>query len=214
MRKMFRVLFWVALMLGALIGLLRLVAIRWWRVPSDDPYLTASISPTLHPGDLILMWRLTKPGYADLVMCPEPKRPDRIVIGRIIGEAKDQIEVHGATVTLNNKRMGTESDCSGGNFKEHAPDTGIEVEQGCSIEDLAGHTSMRGEIPPTSNAPAEVTTTVPPDTVWLASDNRLFPYDSRDFGPVERSSCTEKIFFRLVGAGGFFETKSRNQYIR
>ena len=112
MRKLLRFLFWVALVLGALIGLARLVAIRWWRVPNDDPYLTASLSPSVHAGDLILLWRLTKPGYADLVMCPEPKRPDRVVIGRIVAEANDEIEVHGAELTLNHKHLGTESNCN------------------------------------------------------------------------------------------------------
>ena len=45
MRKMFRFLFWCALIVGGIIGILRATAIRWWRVPSDDPYLTASLSP-------------------------------------------------------------------------------------------------------------------------------------------------------------------------
>jgi len=46
------------------------------------------------------------------------------------------------------------------------------------------------------------------------SDNRQYPYDSRDFGPVSRETCTEKVFFRLVGAGGFYDSETRNQYIR
>ena len=61
---------------------------------------------------------------------------------------------------------------------------------------------------------ADVKTVVPDNQVWLVSDNRLFPYDSRDFGAVPRETCTETIFFRLVGAGGFFDTSTRNQYIR
>ena len=72
MRKMFRFAFWVALIVGAVIGVARATAIRWWRVPQDDRYLTASISPTLRGGDLILLWRLSKPSLGDLVMCPEP----------------------------------------------------------------------------------------------------------------------------------------------
>jgi hypothetical protein len=50
--------------------------------------------------------------------------------------------------------------------------------------------------------------------VWLVSDNRLFPYDSRDFGAVPQENCQETVFFRLVGKGGFFDTATRNQYIR
>jgi signal peptidase I len=215
MRKMFRFLFWVALVVGVIVGLLRLTAIRWWRVPTGDHYLTASISPSVRAGDLILLWRLTKPGFGDLVLCPEPGHPDRVVIGRIAGEEGDRLELTGANILLNDKRVLVESNCPGKPFKEQAPDTGIEVEQTCSLEDL-GHLHMRGEIPSSdTTAPHDAKTeALPAGTVWLVSDNRLFPYDSRDYGPVQRATCKETVFFRLVGSGGFFDTTTRNQYIR
>ena len=100
-RKLLRFLFWVALVLGILIAFLRLTAIRWWRVPSNDPYLTASISPSLRGGDLILLWRLTKPAFSDLVLCPEPKQPGRVVIGRIAGVGRDELEITGADIKVN-----------------------------------------------------------------------------------------------------------------
>jgi signal peptidase I len=214
MRKMFRFLFWCALIVGGMIGILRATAIRWWRVPSDDPFLTASLSPSIRAGDLILLWRLTKPGFGDLVLCPEPKRPERVVIGRLVGEGRDDLVVEGDDITINRKRQVVESNCAQGTFIEHDPATGIQVEQRCSIEDLGGGTSFRGEIPASALRPADVKTTVPEGTVWLVSDNRLYPYDSRDFGPVVRSTCAETVFFRLVGAGGFFDAETRNQYIR
>jgi len=209
---MFRFLFWCALVVGIVIGVLRATAIRWWRVPSDDPYLTASVSPSIRPGDLILLWRLTKPAFGDLVLCPEPKRPERIVIGRLVGEGRDEMEVNGGEIVVNGRRQNIESSCPIKTFSEHDPETHIEVEQRCNIEDInGGH--FRGEIPPSSVRPSDVKTTVPEGDVWLVSDNRLYPYDSRDFGPVPRETCKELIFFRLVGAGGFFDTKTRNQYI-
>jgi signal peptidase I len=216
MRKMFRFLFWVALTLGAMVGLLRLTAIRWWRVPADDKYLSASVSPSIRGGDLILLWRLTRPGFGDLVLCPEPGHPERVVIGRLIGEDGDSVEVNGATITLNEKRLPTESNCAGKPFKERAPDSGSEVEQHCSLEVVGGGVHMRGEVPSSDvTAPHDAkTAAVPPGHVWLVSDNRLFPYDSRDFGPVPRQTCRETVFFRLVGSGGFFDTTTRNQYIR
>src|SRR3954468_13583232 len=104
MRKMFRFLFWCALIVGGVIGVLRLTAIRWWRVPSDDPYLTASTSPSVRAGDLILLWRLSRPHFGDLVLCPEPKHPERMVIGRLVGESRDDLQVNGADITVNAKQ--------------------------------------------------------------------------------------------------------------
>jgi signal peptidase I len=214
MRKMFRLLFWVALVTGVVIGFLRLTVLRWWRVPSNDPYLTASISPSLRGGDLILLWRGTKPGFSDLVLCPEPKRTERVVIGRIAGVGRDDIEVNSGDIVVNRKRQAVEGNCPERTFVEKDPGTGFDVEQSCSIEDLGGSTNYRGEIAVASVHPADVKVVVPDNHVWLVSDNRLFPYDSRDFGAVPQESCQETVFFRLVGKGGFFDTATRNQYIR
>ena len=201
-------------MLGALIGFARLTAIRWWRVPTDDPYLTASTSPSVRAGDLILLWRLTKPGYGDLVLCPEPKHPERVVIGRLVGEAGDDVEVSGASIRIGGKPIGTSSNCMPRTFKENDPGTGFEVEQHCSVEEMGGGNNLRGELVAGAPRPAEVKTTVPPGQVWLVSDNRQYPWDSREFGPVPRDTCTETVFFRLVGSGGFQDVSTRNQYIR
>jgi signal peptidase I len=215
MRKMFRFLFWFALITGVIIGLLRLTAIRWWRVPASDRYLSASVSPSIQGGDLILLWRLTRPGFGDLTLCPEPGHPERVVIGRVIGEEGDHVEVTGATITLNGKRLPTETRCAGKPTKERAPDSEVEVEQNCSMEVVGGGVHMRGELAADVTLPRDASIeAVPVGQLWLVSDNRLFPYDSRDFGPVPRASCKETVFFRLVGSGGFFDKTRRNQYIR
>jgi signal peptidase I len=211
---MFRFLYWTALVLGIFIGFLRLTAIRWWRVPSDDPYLTSSLSPSVRPGDLILLWRLTRPGFSDLVLCPEPKHPNRVVIGRIAGVGRDDLEVTGAEITVNRVHQSVEGNCPERTFVEKDPGTGFEVELNCSIEDLGGSTNYRAEIPLEGTHPTDVKTAVPDNQVWLVSDNRQFPYDSRDYGAVPQETCKETVFFRLVGAKGFFDTTTRNQYIR
>src|SRR5512145_987497 len=95
MRNVGRFLLWAALIVAAIAGLARATALRWWHVPEGDPYLDASIAPTLRGGDLVLLWRLSKPKFGDLVVCPEPKAPDRFVIGRIVGESGDQVKVEG-----------------------------------------------------------------------------------------------------------------------
>jgi signal peptidase I len=213
MRKMFRLLFWVALVVVVVVGGLRLTALRWWRVPQDAAFLTASISPSVSPGDLILLWRLTKPGFGDLVMCTEPGHPDSVVIGRLVGEGNDDLSISGASITINRVHQVDNGNCTKRVFTQRDPTTGIETEQSCSLEELGGSTHARGDVPSGNPKPADVTTKVPPGMVWLVSDNRLFPFDSRDFGPVPRETCKETVFFRLVSSAGYFDAANRNQYI-
>jgi signal peptidase I len=214
-RRFLRFLIWVAVSLGVLVGIARAVVLRWWRVPLDDPYLEASVSPTLRGGDLILLWRLTKPSYGDLVMCPEPRtQTPRVVIARILGEAGDTISIRGDEIRVNGKPGEVERDCARPKFATRDPDTHDPVEQPCRIEAVGSHEHMRGGVgnhaPPAPFSAEKV----PPGYVFLVSDNRLFPYDSRYFGTVERASCRETVFFRLVGKGGFFDAKTRFTYIQ
>jgi hypothetical protein len=46
------------------------------------------------------------------------------------------------------------------------------------------------------------------------SDNRQFPWDSREFGAVPRATCTEAVVFRLVSKDGFFDVANRFTLIR
>ncbi len=214
MRKAVRFLLWTAVVVGALVGTLRAFALRWWRLPENDPYLDASVEPTLRGGDLIVLWRLTKPSFGDLVMCPEPNAPGRIVIGRILAEEGDEIEIDGDRVIVNGRASESERVCSDRTFKILDPANGREVTQPCSVEAIAGHTAMRGGHGENPVAPVKTDHKVGPGKVFLVSDNRLFPYDSRDFGTVERSTCSETVMFRLVGRAGFGDQKYRLTYIQ
>ena len=84
MSKILRYLAWALIIVGAIIGLLRLTVIRWWQVPVGDPYLEASLAPSLRGGDWVLLWRGSAPIAGNLVLCPEPKTAGRAVIGRIL----------------------------------------------------------------------------------------------------------------------------------
>jgi signal peptidase I len=208
MRALARALLWIAGTLAVLIGLARAVAIRWWQIPSEDVYLGTSLAPTLQGGDTILLWRLTKPDLGDLVMCPEPKHPERVVIGRIAAEGGQTIRVEGTRVTVEGKALPVESSCLEDSFVTNDPQTGISHEQRCQLEVIGGRTHPRGSASgPTAPLPVEAT--VPEDMVYLVSDNRQFPYDSRDYGPVDRALCTETVVFRLVGAKGFGDSATR-----
>jgi signal peptidase I len=201
LRSLIRTLLLLALLCGAVVGGLRATAIRWWRVPDTDPYLEASIAPTLRGGDLVILWRLTKPKFGDLVLCPEPKAPDRVVVGRLVGESGDKITITGDKVRVNAHTASEERRCSPPTFTTIDPDVGNEVTQSCSVEALGGHLHLRGS---TAGhlAPRAVTHEVGEGQAYLVSDNRLFPYDSRDYGPVERISCKETVVFRLFPKEG------------
>ena len=73
---------------------------------------------------------------------------------------------------------------------------------------------MRGELVRDLGAPSEADAEVPDQQVYLVSDNRQFPWDSREFGPVERSTCVETVIFRLVSKEGFFDVANRFTMIR
>ncbi len=211
MGKTLRVLLWTAIVVGTIVGLLRAFAVRWWRVPEDDAYLSASLTPTAKAGDLLVFWRLTKPAFGDLVLCPDPEHNERIVIGRIVGEENDHVKILGSRLSVNGKAIVTETNCD--KFKVDDPQTGIEHQQTCEMEVVGSKTHMRGEAD-AKVAPLTVETDVPAGKVYLISDNRQFPYDSRDYGPVERSTCKETVIFRLVGIEGYGDPNSRFTFIR
>ena len=213
MSKTLRVVLWSAAVIAVFIGLARAVAIRWWRIPQTEEYawLAASVTPSLNAGDLILLWRLTKPAQGDLVACPDPEQPERVVIGRIVGESEDTIKIDGSRMTVNGKAIATEMNC--GFFVVDDPQTGVEHKQQCELEVVGSQTHTRGNAD-AKIMPVTVESTVPEGRVYLVSDNRQFPYDSRDFGPVDRDTCTETVVFRLLGAGGFKDSEARFTFIR
>jgi signal peptidase I len=214
MGKLFRAVFWVALILGAIAGTARLTVLRWWRVPDDDPYLVASIAPTLRGGDWVLLWRATAPSFGALAICPDPEEPGRIVIGRIVGEAGDKLTLDGDRIQINDHNVQSESACSESKFKLNDPNTGSEVEQFCDIEAMGGVAHMRGTLSGIKPPPIVTSRDVGEGKVYLVSDNRAYPYDSRVYGSLDRSTCKESIFFRLVSKAGYFDVKSRFTYVR
>ena len=212
MAKFLRYLAWTLVIAGALIGLGRLTVIRWWQIPIGDPYLEASIAPTLHGGDWIILWRGTAPSAGALVLCPEPKASNRLVIARLIGEYRDHIRLIGGGLVINGRGPETESGCD--RFTSHDPATGQEVSQNCRLEVISGSTHMRGDPLPDGPKPADADMEVPDRQAFLVSDNRLFPWDSREFGAVERDTCRESVLFRLVSKDGFFDVPNRLTLIR
>jgi len=214
MGKLLRVVFWLAVASGIVIGALRLVAIRWWQVPTDDPILEASLAPTLRGGDWVLLWRATEPHFGSLVVCPDPDNAGRFVVGRILGEGNDKVTVNGLRVQVNDHEPRTETMCSEGTFTIKDPQSGTEVEERCDLEAVGGVVHMRGGSASGAQIPVTSTQTVAVGNIFLVSDNRGFPYDSRIYGSIAKNLCKESVFFRLVGIRGYMDVESRFTYIQ
>ena len=213
MRAFGRVAMWAAISIVAVVILFRLIAIRWWKVPEDDPFLVSSIAPALRGGDWVLLWRLTPPALGSLALCPEPKHPDRVVVGRLVGEDGQRVKVSGTYIEVNGKRLPSEGACKKERFTVKGPKGGSEIELRCSTEVVSGWVHERGEAEAIADLP-DFEAEVHLGEVVLVSDNRRYPYDSRDFGVVDRSTCKETLFFRVVGHEGFFHAPTRFTYIR
>jgi signal peptidase I len=224
MRDLTRALVWLFVLIGIVIGVARATAIRWWRLPEDDPYLEASVAPTLRGGDLLVLWRLTKPEVGDLVLCPEPAAPSddgevtssgRIVIGRIVAEGGDNVHVKAGRIHVNGRPLPTDSTCEQSTFSVHDPETQHQLIQRCSLEKIGVRVHQIGGAGPETQLPLDKSAVeVNAGQVWLASDNRMLPFDSRDYGALDLDDCKETVIFRLVSARGFFDVESRLTLIR
>jgi signal peptidase I len=214
-RTLIRALLWSVILIGAILAVARLTAFRWFRLPVDDPVFSASTRPTLWEGDLVLTWRIVQPTFGDLVVCPEPNFPSRIVIGRIVGEAGDKVVIHDGVPTTNGKPYQTERGCDPNTFTFPNPNNEAEeVSQNCGWEAIANHLHMVGSTNGHKVMPADVAIEVPEGKLFLLSDNRVFPYDSRDFGLADVATCKETIIARLVSKNGWMDSKNRLNYIQ
>jgi signal peptidase I len=210
-----RLLVWVAILFGALLGFLRLTALRWVRLPSEkaDPVFALSVMPSLKGGDLVVTFRLGEPDFGDLVLCPEPGAPQRFVVGRIVGKAGDRVRIVNTKPEVNGDSFVVERGCDPPTFSYVHPDTGESVEQPCQIESVGGGMHRMGDVGSHKVVPENREYTVPEDSWFLLSDNRMAPYDSRDYGYVPASSCKERVFARLVSEKGWTDVESRMSYI-
>jgi signal peptidase I len=208
--NLLRTAFWTLFLLGILVGAARLTCLRWWQVPEDDPTLTASLAPTVHAGDWLLLWRLTPPGFGDLVLCPDPGEAGQIVIGRIAAEGGDHLSIdEEGALKVNNVRAVSETVCKRSTLEVSHPRSGDPVQLHCDIEVIGGVHHQRALRPSGGLKPMPVNVDVKPGQLYLVSDNRYYPFDSRDFGAVPRESCSEAVVFRLVSRLGFSDVDSR-----
>lgn len=214
MEKVYRFVAWCLLIVAILVGVARGLAIRWWQLPLGDPELSASIAPSLAGGDWVLLWRLTRPGLGDLVMCPDPDDPNNVVIGRIAAEANQTVVINGEDVSVDGKTFGIEYNCTEQTFSVTDPDSLKEESLYCDMEEIGEKLHMRGYGSSKKRSARKYKKVVGSGEVFLLSDNRSFPFDSRHYGVIDRRTCTETVFFRLVSKAGFFDVKTRLTTIR
>jgi signal peptidase I len=211
MHKFVKAVLWTIVGLALLGGVLRVLLFKTWALP-DDLQLAASIEPTLHNKDTVVLFTRGKRGFGELVRCKDPDDPSRYSIGRIVGIEGDLIEIKGRRLYVNGKSYDSAQACPVGKYSYVHPHTEAEIELQCSIVEMGGGWYYRGN--EKKVAPQTVVKTeVGVGMVFLLSDNIDFHDDSRDFGTLERSACTEKIVFRIWGVGGFKDEEKRLSYI-
>jgi signal peptidase I len=207
MRTWFRIILWVAGALGVVGALLYLLFFDVWTVPTDDPMLSASIEPTLSAGDVVIVTRHGSVDRGNLLRCADPQAPGRFVIARAIGRFGDHIEIHEEVVSIDSRRTPSPRACDPPSMTMHDPRTDQDVTLGCSVEDYGEREFeclRSGDHPEPVTKPAVVEA----GKWYLVSDNRHVHLDSRDYGTIEPQSC-QHVVFRVVGAGGFGDSRTR-----
>lgn len=211
MQKFGKALLWTAIVIGVVVGVLRIFVLRPWTIPKDLA-LAASVAPTLDGGDVVLLLTVGKRGFGDLVRCKDPDDPSQFVVGRIVGVEGDVVETKGRNVLVNGRKYDPVQACPERKYKIVHPTTEEEVPMVCGVVEMAGGWHYRGHTK-SNITPTNSKTEVGEGMVFILSDDIDYHDDSRDFGTVEKASCTERIIFRLVGDAGWTDGEARLAYI-
>lgn len=214
MRGFVRFLVWAAIFLGAIGGVLRATILDVWTVPDDaGPFFTASLAPNLEPGDLVVLMKVSPPGYTDLVRCAHPEGNGRWVVGRVMGKQGDKIVTDGMTTSINDRPTIITHGCDAVTIT--APDTQNAVKLSCSYESYAGFEYQIARYGAQDVRNAAVTSQVQDMGLYLLSDDRYFHEDSRDWNaPVTVDACPYKVIFRIMGGKGWGDSDKRLTIIR
>jgi signal peptidase I len=204
-----KVVLWIAAIAGALFAVLYAFFYDFWTVPADDPLLTAAIEPTLHPGDLLIVTRRTTVDRGNLLRCPDPQAPGRYVIARAMARWGDLLDLSNENVSIDGHTTPSPRACEPAEVTVHNPATDQDEVLYCSVEEYGemSYHALRAH----SNPEPFHKLAIEPAKWFLVSDDRHVHLDSRDFGQIESGAASgcQHIVFRVVGAGGFFDSKSR-----
>jgi signal peptidase I len=201
-----RFVFWVVIVLVAFGAFLYFAFFDVWRVPSDDPQFAVSVEPTLSAGDLVVIARQGTPGLSHLVRCVDPDEPRRWVVGRWMASGGSKVEFAGEGVSVNGQRAWSPRGCERPRVTLTNPASGVQESLACRQVEMGG--MVHEILLSTDHAESNRSSTVDPGRVFLVSDNHHLHLDSRDFGPVDPSSC-QHVVFRLWGDSGFSDASRR-----
>jgi signal peptidase I len=199
---------WVLVLGGAVAFLLHLYVIEIWTIPVDDPLLAASVAPTLRGGDMLVVMRGNSIERGQLVRCQDPQAAGRFVIARALAHSGEQVDIRGETIAVDRRRNPSPRGCS--RVKVFDPNRNEEVDLECMVEEFAGRDynillSKAFPEPPMSS-------TVEFGKWFLASDDRHVHLDSRDYGPIDPTTC-QHIALRLIGPAGISDSDSRFTFV-
>jgi signal peptidase I len=204
-----RIALWIAGALAIVGAVLYAVFIDFWVVPADDPLLAASIAPTLAPGDVLVVSRRNALERGYLLRCPDPQAAGRFVVARAIARWGDRLDLRGETVSIDNHTTPSPRACEPSEVIVHNPATDQDVPLACSVEEYGemSYSALRARANPEPFTPV----VIEPGKWFLVSDDRHVHLDSRDFGEVPGGSAggCQHVLFRVVGAGGFLDSKTR-----
>jgi signal peptidase I len=194
-----RFVVWVAGILGIVLVALYLFAFDVWTVPSDDPFLAASLAPTLAAGDVVILSRHPSVARGDLLRCPDPQAAGRFVVARAIAGGGESIAFIDEVPFVDGHHTPTALACPDVVFQD--PSSGHDVQLACGVEEF-GEMTFQVLQSATSPAPSTKTPrTVDPGAWFIVSDNRHFPVDSRVYGPIKQRLC-QHVIARVKGEDG------------
>ncbi len=208
MKKFAKFLLYTVVFIAIVVGLLRLVLFKTWTIPEDDPWLDAAIRPTLHGGDTVLVMTRGSAGFGDLVRCSDPDNPGDYIVGRIAALSGDRIEITGSTVRVNGDQYAASEACNPSEFTVEHPETGSEIDLQCARVEMGGGWHFVGK-GTTQKRRKAYKKKVGGGRVFILSDNRELPYDSRELGTLPLENCQERIVFRLWGTTGWTDSEHR-----
>ena len=157
-----------------------------------------AMAPTMLSGERVLIWKTGEPDLGAIAVCEHPTE-EGMVVGRVVATGDMSISTRRGTLHIDGEPIDVNLRHS---TTFYDADEDAEETRRLAIEYLAeGKDYMVFQHP---QRPAMISATrVPPDHVYLLSDDRGYPAgDSRSFGPVPVEDCHGTVFMRVTPEEG------------